>query len=75
MGWPVKSIPLEGRMKNELPIGIWIMTKDQYEHYLIWSSLRDAGLNASSLESFTPTELPDDFKGLAVVVGYKDVPF
>jgi hypothetical protein len=72
-GWPTKSMKLQGRTINQLPIGIWILTDDQYLRYFVWNSLREAGLDSDN--SFTMNELPDAYKGLVIVIGYKDVPF
>ena len=69
-GWPMKSVQLAGA-QNRLPIGIWVLTDDQYLRYLIWSGLEEAGLPAD--DSFTGM-LPDRFEGVVVVIGYKDVP-
>jgi hypothetical protein len=58
--------------KQPIPLGIWIMTDDQYLRYFIWSNLKEAGLNSD--ERFA-NELPANYKGLIVVIGYKYVPF
>jgi len=71
-GWPMKSLQLQGRTKNQIPIGIWILTDDGYLRYFIWNSLQESGLESDN--SFV-SELPEGFKGLIVVIGYKDVPF
>jgi hypothetical protein len=68
-GWPFPA--LEDVAKHELPIGIWIITDNQYLEYGIWSELQQAGLESQQRRQL----LPQNFKGTILVVGYKDVPF
>lgn len=70
-GWPIKSVQLQGRTRNEIPIGIWILTDDTYLRYFVWNSFQESGLGADDRFG---NELPDQFKGLIVIVGYKDAP-
>ncbi len=69
-GWPIPG--LEGRTKNELPIGIWIMTDNAYLRISMWNDFQEAGLDS---QERLPTDLPADYRGLTIVIGYKDVPF
>jgi hypothetical protein len=73
MAWPPKTVDLGGRAKNELPIGIWLMTHDEYVRYSVWEALRESGLNSDNTAG--QNGLPDNYKGLIVIVGYKDTPF
>ena len=56
------------RTRNEVPIGIWILTDDTYLRYFVWNSFQESGLGA---DNGFGNELPDQFKGLIVIVGYK----
>lgn len=68
-GWPLPALSDKGN--TEIPIGMWVMTDNQYLRYTIWSNLQQAGLESQERTEY----LPSDFKGAILVIGYKDVPF
>jgi hypothetical protein len=72
-GWPMKSVRLGGATQNQIPIGLWVLSDDQFLRYHIWNSLQESGLGAD--DSLSSAVLPENFKGLIVVIGYKDIPF
>jgi|ERR1700723_755334 len=64
---------LVGRAQNQIPIGIWILTnRDSNFRYYLWSNLHEAGLES---DERPVSDLPPDFDGLIIWVGYKDTPF
>lgn len=65
-------IKLEGRAQNQIPIGVWVLTnQDANFSYVLWSNLREVGLDS---EVRPKSDLPPDFKGLIIWVGYKEAP-
>jgi hypothetical protein len=73
--WKVISqqVPkLEGRMQYQIPIGIWVLESPGNNIGLfVESSLLNVGLSANIQPSGA---LPPDFKGLIILIGYKDAP-
>jgi len=64
-------IKLEGRAQNQIPIGIWLLTQDSNFGYFIWANLKEVGLDS---EVRPKSDLPPDFKGLTIWIGYKEAP-
>jgi hypothetical protein len=71
-GWPAPG--LETAAQHEIPISMWIVTRNQYLQVGIWSELQQAGLESQERPEYRQY-LPPDFKGVMLVIGYKDVPF
>ena len=73
--WKVISqrVPqLEGRMQYQIPIGIWVLESARHNMALfVESDLINVSLSAEVQPSGV---LPPDFKGLIVLIGYKDTP-
>jgi hypothetical protein len=62
-------IKLEGHGATEIPTGIWVLSdKETGAGFLLWSSLKEVGLNS---ELRPRSDLPPDFKGVILLVGYK----
>jgi hypothetical protein len=59
-------------VQYQIPIGIWILTNhDQNYGYFLWSVLKEVGLDS---EVRPKSDLPVDFKGTIIWVGYKEAP-
>jgi hypothetical protein len=66
-------IKLVGRVQNQIPIGIWILTnQDESFRYFIWTNFNQVGLDSDERPA---SDLPAGFDGLIIWVGYKDAPF
>jgi hypothetical protein len=65
-------IKLEGRVQHQIPIGIWILTShDQNYGYFLWTGLKEVNLDS---EVRPKSDLPADFNGTIIWVGYKEAP-
>lgn len=65
-------IKLEGTAQHQIPIGIWVLTnQDTGFGYFMWSNLKEVGLDSQVRPK---SDLPPDFKGLIIWVGYKQAP-
>jgi hypothetical protein len=70
---PSQRMPkLQGRTQNEIPIGIWILTHNDFMRLFVWGRLQEVGLDSDERPQ---SDLPSEFNGLILLIGYKDVPF